>query len=73
MLVFFFLIGIVGENQIYSFLQKKIIILIDPRVFGWPRRDRKELGNVTNLRTVHREGLSKNEVTGKKSTGRFPC
>jgi len=61
-----------GKIKFIAFY-KKIIILIDPRVFGWPRRDRKELGNVTNLRTVHREGLSKNEVTGKKTQGGFPA
>lgn len=45
-----------------------MIILIHPRVFGWPKRDRaKELKNVLNLRTVHRQELNKNEVTGEKA------
>lgn len=62
-----------GAGSNFTAFFKKIIILIDPRVFRWPRRDGKELGNVTNLRTVHREGLNKNEVIGEKARGGFPA
>lgn len=35
-------------------------------------RQSKITGNVTNLRTVHRHGLNKNEVTGEKVHAGFP-
>lgn len=69
-MVIFFPLGIVGGKKLCIFL---IIILIDRRVFGWPRRERATgLENVTNLRTVHRQGLNKNEVTGEKAHVGFP-
>ena len=67
----FFPLGIVGKSNFTSFFF--IIILIHTRIFGWPRRERaKELNNAQSLRTVHRKGLNKNEVTGEKAHVGFP-
>lgn len=70
--MFIFSIRYSGEKQLHIFFFF-IIILIHTRIFGWPRRERaKELKNVQSLRTVHRKGLNKNEVTGEKAHVGFP-
>lgn len=49
-----------GKKQLHVFF---IIILIDPRLFGWPTRQQKSLENITNLRTLHKQYAFTGEKT----------